>query len=45
MGGNKKFVNPFNSHEWPRDIISLQYQYNIIDTSDGDLENYQLWDF
>ena len=30
---------PFNSHEWPRENFSLQYQYNIKQTSDESKEN------
>ena len=37
--------NPFNSHEWPRQNFSLQYQYNIDQTSDENKENYQLGDY
>ena len=36
---------PFNSHEWPRQNFSLQYQYNIKQTSDENKEKYQLGDF
>ena len=28
------FGSPFNSHEWPRQNFSLQYQYNIDQISD-----------
>ena len=31
-----------NSHEWPRQNFSLQYQYNIKQTSDEKKEKYQL---
>ena len=31
-----------NSHEWPRQNFSLQYQYNIRGTSDENKEKYQL---
>ena len=36
---------PFNSHEWPRQNFSLQYQYNIKQTSDEIKEKYQLGDY
>ena len=36
--------NPFNSHEWPRQNFSLQYQYNIDQTSDENKEKYSLGD-
>ena len=26
-------IQPLNSHEWPRENFSLQYQYNIKQTS------------
>ena len=35
-------LNPFNSQEWPRQNFSLQYQYNIRQTSDENEEKYQL---
>ena len=35
-------IKPFNSHEWPRKNFSLQYQYNIKQTSDENKEKYQL---
>ena len=38
-------VSPFNSHEWPRQNFSLQYQYNIKQTSDENKEKYQLGDY
>ena len=34
----------FNSHKWPRQNISLQYQYNIEQTSDENKEKYQFDD-
>ena len=34
----------FNSHEWPRQNFSLQYQYNIKQKSD-EKEKYQLGDY
>ena len=37
--------NPLNSHEWPRQNFSLQYQYNIKQTSDENKEKYQLGDY
>ena len=36
---------PFNSHEWPRYNFSLQYQYNIKQTSDENKVKYQLGDY
>ena len=36
---------PFNSHKWPRQNFSLQYQYNIKQTSDENKEKYQLGDY
>ena len=36
---------PFNSHEWPRQNFSLQYQYNFKQTSDENKEKYQLGDY
>ena len=36
---------PFNSHEWPRQNFSLQYQYHIKQTSDENKEKYQLKDY
>ena len=37
--------NPLNSHEWPRQNFSLQYQYNIKQTSDENKDKYQLGDY
>ena len=34
-----------NSNEWPRQNFSLQYQYNIKQTSDENKEKYQLGDY
>ena len=34
-----------NSHEWPQHNFSLQYQYNIQQTSDEKKEKYQLGDY
>ena len=34
-----------NSHEWPKQNFSLQYQYNIKQTSDENIEKYQLGDY
>ena len=34
----------FNSHEWPRQNFSLQYQYNVNQTSDENKEKYQFGD-
>ena len=36
---------PFNSHEWPSQNFSLQYQYNIKQTSDKKKEKYKLGDY
>ena len=36
---------PFNSHELPRQNVSLQYQNNIKQTSDENKEKYQLGDY
>ena len=33
---------PFNSHKWPRQNFSLQYQYNINQISDENKENINL---
>ena len=33
-----------NSNEWPRQNFSLQYKYNIKQTSDENKEKYQLGD-
>ena len=38
------FSYPFNSHEWPRQNFSLQYQYNVNQISDENKEKYQLGD-
>ena len=40
-----KTVSPFNSHEWPRQNFSLQYQYNIKQTSVENKEKYQSQDY
>ena len=37
-------LKPFNSHEWPRQNFSLQYQYNINQISDENKEKYQFGD-
>ena len=37
------FLNPL-LHEWPRQYFSLQYQYNINQTSDENKEKYQFGD-
>ena len=34
-----------NSHEWPKQNFSLQYQYNIKQTSDENIEKYKLGDY
>ena len=39
------FFYTFNSHEWPRQNFSLQYQYNIKQTSDENIEKFQLTDY
>ena len=36
---------PCNSHEWPSQNFSLQYQYNVKQTSDEKEEKYQLGDY
>ena len=36
---------PGNSHEWPSQNFSLQYQYNVKQTSDEKEEKYQLGDY
>ena len=33
------------NHEWPRQNFSLQYQYNIKQTSDEIKEKYQVGDY
>ena len=35
---------PFNSHEWPRQNFSLQYQHNINQISEKNKEKYQFGD-
>ena len=35
---------PINYHEWPRRNFSLEYQYNINQTSDENKEKYQFGD-
>ena len=43
---NKYFLHkPFNSYEWSRLNFSLQYQYNMKQTSDENKEKYQLGDY
>ena len=42
---NNLILNPFNCQEWPRQNFSLQYQYNIRQTSDENEEKYQLADY
>ena len=37
-------VSLSNSNEWPRQNFSLQYKYNIKQTSDENKEKYQLGD-
>ena len=34
------WTKPFHSHEWPRQNFSLQYQYNIKQKSDKNVEKY-----
>ena len=41
---NEWDTEPFNSHEWPRQNFSLQYQYNIKQRSDENKEKYKLGD-
>ena len=41
---NEWDTEPFNSHEWPRQNFSLQYQYNIKQGSDENKEKYKLGD-
>ena len=36
---------PLNSRQWSRQNFSLQYQYNIRQTSDENKEKYQLGDY
>ena len=38
-------AQPFGSNEWPRQNFSLQYQYNIMQTSNENIEKYQLGDY
>ena len=38
-------ISSFNSHKWPRQNFFLQYQYNIKQTSDENIEKYQLGDY
>ena len=33
----------FNSHNWPRHIFSLRFQYNIKQTTDENKENIIKW--
>ena len=40
----KKLHEPLNCHKWPIQNFSLQYQYNIKQTSDENREEYQLQD-
>ena len=35
----------FSSHEWSKQNFSLQFQYNIKQTSDENKEEYQLEDY
>ena len=44
---NKPFelINPNNLCGWLRENFSLQYQYNIMQTSDENKEKYQLGDY
>ena len=37
---NFSFIQPFNSHEWPRQNFSLQYQYSVNQTSNENKEKY-----
>ena len=38
-------IQPFNSHVWPRQNFSLQYQYNINQTGYKNKEKYKFEDF
>ena len=38
-------ISSFNSHKWLRQNFFLQYQYNIKQTSDDNIEKYQLGDY
>ena len=40
-----KFVSTLNSRQWSRQNFSLQYQYDIRQTSDENKEKYQLGDY
>ena len=42
--GQENFILPFNSHEWPKQNFSLQYQYNINQISDENKGKYQFRD-
>ena len=37
-------MTPFNSHEWPRQNLSLEYQHHINQISDENKEKYQFGD-
>ena len=38
-------AQPFDSNEWPRKNFFLQYQWNIMQTSNENMEKYQLGDY
>ena len=38
-------ISSFNSHKWLRQNFFLQYQYNIKQKSDENIEKYQLGDY
>ena len=40
MEQNQENISPFNSHEWPRQNFSSQYQYNTNQKSDENEEKY-----
>ena len=43
--GEHASYQPFNSHEWPRQNFSSQYQYNIKQTKDESKEKYKLGNY
>ena len=45
FGVLKNSAEPLSSHRWPRQNFSLQYQYNIKQTSDENKEKYQVGDY
>ena len=40
-----EMISNVNSHEWPGQNFSLQYQYNIKQTSYESKEKYKLGDY